>query len=159
MIPLCSSIEDGSNLSASVFTQSSDCCIRAGLQIWWGCHSPSKKIFFFLSCVRDRRIKEPFHFVVENETGYDDRRDSVLLQSDNRAHAVEALFCPIVLSTRDLVCLCTTLQFFCMSPTGLRQGVRQKGARAYPLSAMRYPSRLPEERSLYNVEFLKYLES
>ena len=60
---------------------------------------PSKKIFFFLSCVRDRRIKEPFHFVVENETGYDDRRDSVLLQSDNRAHAVEALF---VLSNRPL---------------------------------------------------------
>ena len=92
MIPLCLSIEDGSNLSASVFTQSSDCCIRAGQQIWWGCHSPSKKIFFFLSCVRDRRIKEPFRFIVENETGYNDRRDSVLLQSDNRAHAVEALF-------------------------------------------------------------------
>ena len=85
-------IEDGSNLSASVFTQSSDCCIRAGLQIWWGCHPPSKKISFFLSCIRDRRIKEPFRFVVENETDYNDRRDSVLLQSDNRAHAVEALF-------------------------------------------------------------------
>ena len=51
MIPLCSSIEDDSNLSASVFNQSSDCCIRAGLQIWWGCHSPSKKIFFAGLCL------------------------------------------------------------------------------------------------------------
>ena len=29
---------------------------------------------------------------MENETGYNDRQDSVLLQSDNLAHEVEALF-------------------------------------------------------------------
>ena len=94
MIPLCSSIEDGSNLSASVYNQSSDCCIRAGLQIWWAVIPPARKYSSScrVYCVRDRRIKEPFRFFVENETGYNDRRDSVLLQSDYRAHAVEALF-------------------------------------------------------------------
>ena len=43
MIPLCSSFEDGSNLSATVFTKSSDCCIRAGQQIWWAVIPPARK--------------------------------------------------------------------------------------------------------------------